>query len=207
MDLRESAEDRVFRGEGGGAGREANLTGDSRARGASVGRDASTRRWRSGTPGKHRPGPLDPGSRWAEEYAAATSSRSSRRFSTRRRSAPTSSDRTGSIGEGMVGLMLLAFGTMRSKSMFPARIRRGEQMRCQLSSEPSTSALTWRCSTRAEWDGDDACLDGQKVWVLSLAAWADSGFAIVRTQPDRNGTRARRTSSVSSTRTATSNCG
>jgi alkylation response protein AidB-like acyl-CoA dehydrogenase len=89
--------------------------------------------------------------------------------------------RVGLIGEGMVGPTLIAFGTEDQKARLLPPIQRGEELWCQLYSEPNAGSDLANVATKAERDGDDYVITGQKVWT-SLAHWADWGFAIVRTE-------------------------
>ena len=89
--------------------------------------------------------------------------------------------RVGLIGEGMVGPTLIAFGTEEQKARLLPPIQRGEELWCQLYSEPNAGSDLANVATKAERDGDDYVITGQKVWT-SLAHWADWGFAIVRTE-------------------------
>ncbi len=89
--------------------------------------------------------------------------------------------RVGLIGEGMVGPTLIAFGTDEQKARLLPPIQRGEELWCQLYSEPNAGSDLANVATRAERDGDDYVITGQKVWT-SLAHWSDWGFAIVRTE-------------------------
>ena len=89
--------------------------------------------------------------------------------------------RVGLIGEGMVGPTLIAFGTDEQKARLLPPIQRGEELWCQLYSEPNAGSDLANVATKAERDGDDYVITGQKVWT-SLAHWSDWGFAIVRTE-------------------------
>ena len=90
--------------------------------------------------------------------------------------------RVGLIGEGMVGPTLLAFGTDEQRARLLPPIQRGDELWCQLYSEPNAGSDLANITTKAVRDGDDYVLTGQKVWT-SLAHWSDWGFAIVRTEP------------------------
>ena len=89
--------------------------------------------------------------------------------------------RVGLIGEGMVGPTLIAFGTDEQKARLLPPIQRGEELWCQLYSEPNAGSDLANVATKAVRDGDDYVITGQKVWT-SLAHWSDWGFAIVRTE-------------------------
>jgi alkylation response protein AidB-like acyl-CoA dehydrogenase len=90
--------------------------------------------------------------------------------------------RVGLIGDGMVGPTLIAFGTEEQCRRLLPPIRFAEALWCQLYSEPGAGSDLAAITTRAERDGDDYVLSGQKVW-SSLAHLSDWGFALVRTEP------------------------
>jgi alkylation response protein AidB-like acyl-CoA dehydrogenase len=182
MDLRESAKERAFRVEVR-EWLEGNLTGtfaDARGLGgpgreheafevrAEWDRHLAAAGWTClGWPVEHGGRGLDLRHQviFHEEYA--------------RSDAPV---RVGLIGEGMVGPTLMAFGTDEQRARLLPPIQRGEQLWCQLYSEPNAGSDLANVATRAVRDGDDYVISGQKVWT-SLAHWADWGFAIVRTEP------------------------
>lgn len=182
MDLRESAEDRAFRAEVRDW-LEANLTGDfATARGlGGPGREHEALEIRHAWE-KHLGEAGWTCIGWPKEYGGRDLSLQQQVIFHEEYARADAPIRVGLIGEGMVGPTLLAFGTDDQKERFLPGIRRGEQMWCQFYSEPNAGSDLANVSTRAERDGDDYVINGQKVW-SSLAAWADWGFAIVRTEP------------------------
>ena len=87
------------------------------------------------------------------------------------------------ISHGMCLPVLNDFGTDEQKAQFmPANIR-GEQMWCQMFSEPSAGSDVASLRTSAVLDGDEWIINGQKVWT-TLAHKSDYGVLIARTNPE-----------------------
>jgi alkylation response protein AidB-like acyl-CoA dehydrogenase len=83
----------------------------------------------------------------------------------------------------LMGETVMAHGTdeQRDRHLYPTL--RGEQVWCQLFSEPGAGSDLASLSTRATRDGDEFVLDGQKVW-CSNGRVADYGICLARTDPD-----------------------
>ncbi len=83
----------------------------------------------------------------------------------------------------MLGPTLMAFGTEEQKRELVPRLLSGDDAWCQLFSEPGAGSDLAGLSCRAERDGDEFIVNGQKVW-NSAAQWCDHGMLLARTNPD-----------------------
>jgi alkylation response protein AidB-like acyl-CoA dehydrogenase len=86
------------------------------------------------------------------------------------------------IGQGMIGPTLMAWATADDKARYLPPLASGEEVWCQLFSEPAGGSDLAALRTRAEPDGDDWIINGQKIWT-SGAHYADYGVIVVRTDP------------------------
>jgi alkylation response protein AidB-like acyl-CoA dehydrogenase len=87
------------------------------------------------------------------------------------------------IGYGMVAPTLVTHGTQEQKQRFLRPLFTGEEIWCQLFSEPDAGSDFAALATRAERDGDEWIVSGQKVWT-TLAHESAYGLLIARTNPD-----------------------
>src|SRR5215207_4048946 len=87
------------------------------------------------------------------------------------------------IGLGMVAPTIQAHATDTAKDAYLTKMYRGEMVACQLFSEPGAGSDLASLQTKAERDGDEWLITGQKVWT-SGAQYSDIGEIICRTDPD-----------------------
>ncbi len=86
------------------------------------------------------------------------------------------------IGLGMCIPTLFTYGTDQDKRRYGPAALRGEEVWCQLFSEPGAGSDLAGLRTRAVRDGDDWVINGQKIWT-SGAHWADMGILVTRSDP------------------------
>jgi alkylation response protein AidB-like acyl-CoA dehydrogenase len=97
--------------------------------------------------------------------------------------APDNEPRRIGIGLGMAAPTILRHGTPGQRQRFLRPLWTGEELWCQLFSEPGAGSDLAALGTRAVPDGDGWVINGQKVWTSQAheARWA---ILVARTDPD-----------------------
>ena len=87
------------------------------------------------------------------------------------------------IGQGMCAPTMMAFASEDQKKRFLPKLASGEEVWCQLFSEPASGSDLAGLRTRAVKEGDNWILNGQKIWT-SGAQHSDFGIVITRTDAE-----------------------
>ncbi|MBE8190588.1 MAG: acyl-CoA dehydrogenase [Alphaproteobacteria bacterium] len=87
------------------------------------------------------------------------------------------------IGLGMCIPTMLAWATAEQKERYAKPALYGQEVWCQLFSEPSAGSDVAGLRTKATRDGDEWIINGQKVWT-SGAQYCDYGIIVTRSDPN-----------------------
>jgi alkylation response protein AidB-like acyl-CoA dehydrogenase len=87
------------------------------------------------------------------------------------------------IGQGMIAPTLMAFAQDQHKRRYLPPLASGEEVWCQLFSEPVAGSDLAGLRTKAEKVGDEWVINGQKIWT-SGAHYSDFGMILTRTDPN-----------------------
>ena len=97
--------------------------------------------------------------------------------------APSNRPERNGIGLGMAAPTILAYGSQEQQERWLRPLWTGEEIWCQLFSEPGAGSDLANLATRAVRDGDRWIVTGQKVWTSS-AHVAARAIMVARTDPD-----------------------
>ena len=86
------------------------------------------------------------------------------------------------IGLGMAGPVMMKYASEDQKARYLPKMRRGDEVWCQLFSEPSAGSDVAGLRMRSVKDGDDWVINGQKVWTTG-AHFCDYGILVTRHDP------------------------
>jgi alkylation response protein AidB-like acyl-CoA dehydrogenase len=90
------------------------------------------------------------------------------------------------IGIGMLGPCIIAHGTDEQKTQYLGPMLHGDEVWCQLFSEPAAGSDLAAVQTRARQEDDGSfVLNGQKVWTTN-AQFSSYGLLLARTDPDKH---------------------
>ena len=86
------------------------------------------------------------------------------------------------VGQGMGGPTMMTWATEEQMLKHVPKMASGEEIWCQLFSEPAGGSDLAALRTSAVKDGDEWIINGQKIWT-SMAQYADFGILVLRTDP------------------------
>jgi alkylation response protein AidB-like acyl-CoA dehydrogenase len=121
---------------------------------------------------------------WPTEYGGRGGTTAEARVFAQEQARFDVSAGTFAVGIGMVGPTLMVHGTEEQKKRYLPALLRGDDVWCQLFSEPGAGSDLAGLRTRAVRDGDEWIVNGQKVW-SSGAHHSDLGILLARTDVDQ----------------------
>ncbi|MDA1073280.1 MAG: acyl-CoA dehydrogenase family protein [Proteobacteria bacterium] len=86
------------------------------------------------------------------------------------------------IGQGMAAPTLMTWAAPEHQARYLPKLASGEEIWCQLFSEPAGGSDLAALRTKGERDGDEWVVNGQKIWT-SGAHYSDFGILVLRTDP------------------------
>ncbi len=120
--------------------------------------------------------------RWPEEHGGRGASAIDQVIWNQEEAKFDTPDSIFAIGHGMCAPTMMSWATEEQCKQYLPRLASGEDIWCQLFSEPAGGSDLAALRTRAEKDGDDWIINGQKIWT-SGAHYSDYGVLVLRTDP------------------------
>ncbi len=120
---------------------------------------------------------------WPKEHGGRGGSSRQAGIFAQEQSAYDVSNGVFAVGIGMVGPTVMAHGTTGQMDRYLEPMLQGEEIWCQLFSEPGAGSDLASLTTRATKDGDSWIVNGQKVWT-SGAQHSDFAILLARTDPE-----------------------
>jgi alkylation response protein AidB-like acyl-CoA dehydrogenase len=121
---------------------------------------------------------------WPKEYGGRGGTSAEAAIFAQEQARTGASSGTFTVGIGMAGPTIIAHGTDEQKRRWLPPLLRGEEVYCQLFSEPGAGSDLAGLACRAIRDGDEWIVNGQKVWT-SGAVHSDLGILVARTDVDQ----------------------
>jgi alkylation response protein AidB-like acyl-CoA dehydrogenase len=122
---------------------------------------------------------------WPREYGGRAATLTEQAIFLQEYDRAGAPDRLNTLGEGLAGPTIIDFGSEEHKQRFLRPILSGDEIWCQLFSEPNAGSDLASLETRAVRDGDGWRITGQKVWT-SRAQIAAHGLLLARTGGERH---------------------